>query len=134
MDGMGEFYEHELEEVRTELKFTYKSWSSSLVECWRLRDERDKNCTDSKYYFQRTKRSEELESRFKREVEASAHVVNSMKAELEQLKARCDELEEDKRTVEVKNAGLGEAISTLNSRVVGLEAEVSFKSELRVGS
>ena len=64
-DGMCEFYEYELEEVRDELKFAYKSWSSSLVECWRLRDERDKKRTDCKYYFQRAKRSEELESRFK---------------------------------------------------------------------
>ena len=57
-----------------------------------------------------------------------------MKAELEQLKAWCDKLEEDRRIVEIKNAGLGEAVTTLNSKVVGLEAKVSSERELRVAS
>ena len=57
-----------------------------------------------------------------------------MKAELEQLKSRCDKLEEDKRTVEIKNAGLGEAVSTLSSRVDGLQAELSSERELHVAS
>ena len=39
MDGMRKFYERELHEVRGELQFVYKKWSSSLVDCWRLRDE-----------------------------------------------------------------------------------------------
>ena len=51
MDGMRKFYERELEEVGTELHFAYKKWSSSLVECWRLQDGRDKYRTDSNYYF-----------------------------------------------------------------------------------
>ena len=57
-----------------------------------------------------------------------------MKAELKQLKSRCDKLEEDKRTVEIKNAGLEEVVSTLNSRVDGLEAELSSERELQVVS
>ena len=57
-----------------------------------------------------------------------------MKAELEQLKSQCDKLEEDKRTVKIKNVGLGKAVSTLNSRVSGLEAELSSERKLRVAS
>ena len=120
MDGMHKFYERELNEVREELRFVYKKWSSSLVDCWRLRDERDKYRADSTYYFQRAKRSEELEARFKREAKASSRAVSSMKGELEQLKSHYDQLEEDKRTVEIKNAGLGDTVSTLHSRVDGL--------------
>ena len=47
------------------------------------------------------------------------------------MKSRCDQLEEDKRTVEIKNAGLGDAISTLHSRVDGLQFELSLERELR---
>ena len=57
-----------------------------------------------------------------------------MKAELEQLKSWCDKLKEDKRMVEIKNAGLGEAVSTLNLRVSGFEVELSSERELRVAS
>ena len=63
-DGMRRFYEQELEEVNSESNFAYESWSSSLVTCFRLWDEWDKKHSDAKYYFQRVKRSEELESRF----------------------------------------------------------------------
>ena len=60
--------------------------------------------------------------------------MDSIKSELELLKAHCGKLEEDKRTVEIKNAGLGDAISTLNARVNGLEAELSSEKELRVAA
>ena len=80
--------------------------------------------------FQRAQRSEELEERFRREAEASSRAVDSIKSELKLLKAHCGKLEEDKRTVEIKNAGLGDAICTLNARVNGLEAELSSEKEL----
>ena len=57
-----------------------------------------------------------------------------MKVELKQLKSWCDKLEEDKRMVEIKNAGLEEAVSALYSRFDGLEAELSSERELRVAS
>ena len=117
---MRKFYQCELQEVQEELHFAYKKWSSSLVDCWRLQDEWDKYRADSSYYFQRAKRREELEARFKREAEASSRAVSSIKVELKQLKARCDKLEEDKRTMEIKNVGLKGAISSLNLRVDGL--------------
>ena len=82
-DGMRTFYEQDLEELNRERNFAYESWSSSLVTCFRLRDERDQKHSDAKYYFQRAKRSEELESRFKWEADASARAVDSLKAEVE---------------------------------------------------
>ena len=36
--------------------------------------------------------------------------------------------------MEIKNAGLGEAVSALNSRVDGLQAKLSSERELRVAS
>ena len=133
-DGMRTFYEQDLEELNRERNFAYESWSSSLVTCFRLHDEQDQKHSNSKYYFQRVKRSEELKSRFKREADVSAHSVDSLNAEVEQLKARFSQVEEDKRTMEIKNAGLGEACTTLSACVAGLEAEVSSECELRVKS
>ena len=80
---MRDFYEQELKEVIEELNFSYKSWSSSMVTSWRLRDERDKYHSDAKYYFQKAKRSEELKSRFKHEVDVAARAVDPPKGELE---------------------------------------------------
>ena len=123
-DGMRKYYERRLEEVSNELNYVNRCWSSSMVESFRLRGERSRYKSDTRYYWQRAKRSEELESRFKREAEAAAHAVRAREAEVEELKARYAQLEEDKRTVEIKYAGLGETCTELSTRIAGLEAKV----------
>jgi len=132
--GMRRYFERRLEEVSNELNYANRCWSSSLVESFRLRGERSRYKSDARYYCQRAKRSEELESRFKREAEAAVHAVQARDAEVEELKARYAQLEEDKRTVEIKYAGLGETCTDLRTRIAGLEAEVSSERELRVRS
>jgi len=133
-DGMRRHFERRLEEVSNELNYINRCWSSSLVESFRLRGERSRYKSDAWYYWQRVKRSEELESRFKHEAEAAAQAVRAREAEVEELKARCAQLEEDKRTVEIKYAGLGETCTEMNIRLAGLEAEVLSERELRVRS
>ena len=133
-DGMRRYFERRLEEVSNKLNYVNCCWSSSLVESFRLRNERTRYKSDARYYWQRAKRSEELESRFKREAEAAAHAVRAREAEVEELKARCAQLEEDKRTVEIKYTSFREMCTDLSTRITGLEAEVSSERELRMRS
>ena len=68
-----------------------------------------------------------MESPFNQEAEATARAVDPVKVELEVLKEHCSKLEVDKRTLEIKNAGLEERCTSLSAKVTELEAELSLE-------